>query len=409
MTTLLASVNDRRVTRLSVRVPWCGTWTAEVDFDESIPSDKLAGQARVQIGPLTLLGTFDPLLTGTYLAQSKAFVVGGAAGWDRKVTRKAYHDDGLGIRARTVIEDLAREVGERLGAVAPSRERLGADWIRRHGEASAALALVAGSAPWWVDYDGITRVGPRPAVEVSGQYEILDVDPRYRTVEIATDDPSRIGIGSILRGRLTKPMTVRELVIDVADGRVRLLAWGADGGLDTYVERSRLLRDLQAVARAAMPELPYSRIYRYRVVKANPGDHRWELQAVAKAQGLPDLSPASVHPGIAGAVAKLAPGSVVLVQFVEADPSMPVITHFPARDGAGWLPVELELDASSKVTIGASADLVEVGAGTEYPAPANPIGRVIRYGDTIRLPDPINVDYVLIPGNVPMGVARVKA
>jgi hypothetical protein len=376
MTTLLASVNDRRVTRLSVRVPWCGAWTADADFDEAVPAEELAGQARVKIGPLALSGSMDPSLTGTYLAQSKCYIVGGAAGWDRKVTRKAYHDDGLGIRARTVIEDLAREVGERLGAVAPSRERLGADWIRRQGEASAALALAAGSAPWWVDYDGITRVGPRPAVEVSGQYEILDVDPRYRTVEIATDDPSGIGIGSILRGRMAKPMTVRELAIEVADGRVRVLCWGTDGGLEAYVAHSRLLRDLQAVARAAFPELPYSRIYRYRVVNANPGDHRWELQAVSNAQSLPDISPASVHPGVAGAVAKLAQGAVVLVQFVESDPSMPVITHFPARDGAGWLPLELEIDASSKVTIGESADDVLLG-----PSPR--LG-VARMGDAVQ-------------------------
>jgi hypothetical protein len=344
MTTLLASVNDRRVTRLSVRVPWCGTWTAEVDFDESIPSDKLAGQARVQIGHLTLLGTLDPLLTGTYLAQSKAFVVGGAGGWARTVARKTYHDDGLGIKARTVIEDIARDAGETLGACAPARERLGSDWERREGAASSALVLAAGSVPWFVGYDGVTQVGRRATAD-AGTCEILDVDPRFRTVEIAAEDPSAVMVGSILRGRLAKPMTVRELVIDVADGRVRLLAWGADGGLDTYVERSRLLRDLQAVARAAMPELPYSRIYRYRVVKANPGDHRWELQAVSKAQRLPDIAPASVHPGIAGAVAKLSPGAVVLVQFVEADPSMPVITHFEAADGAGFVPIELALCA----------------------------------------------------------------
>lgn len=372
----IASLNGRRITRLSVRVPWCGAWTADGDFDEAVPSNELAGEARVQIGSRTLSGTTDPSLTGTYLAQSKCYVVGGGAGWDRPVTRKPYHDDGLGVRARTVIEDLAREVGEQLGAVTPALERLGADWIRRQGDASAALALAAGPVPWWVDYDGVTRVGPRPAVEVSGQYEILDVDPRYKMVEIATDDPTTIGIGSILRQRLDKPLRVRELAIEVADGRVRLLCWGTEGGLEAYVAHSRLLRDLQAVARAAFPEMPYSRIYRYRVVKANPGDHRWELQAVSKAQRLPDISPASVHPGVAGAVAKLEQGSVVLVQFVEANPALPVITHFPARDGAGWLPLELALDASGLVEIGATASETRIGAG---------LGRLLREGDTLSL------------------------
>lgn len=344
---LQVSINDRRVMRLSVRVPWSGAWCAEADFDEAVPDSSLVGRARINVGPATLLGSFDPLSTGTYLQRSSCTITAGAGGWASEVTRRDYHDDGLGIKARTVIEDLAREVGETAGTIAPGKDRLGADFVRRASPASEVLALACGGAPWWVDYDGVTQVGPRTAVEVSGAYEILDVDPRFKTVEIACEDPSAIGIGAVLRGRLNAPITVRELTIEVTPAGTRLFAWGSEGNLVGYLGRSRLIRDLQAVARAAIPELPYLHTYRYRVVKQNSGDNRWHLQAVSSARRLPDISPASVHPGVSGLVAELAQGSQVLVQFVEGDPGMPVITHFAAADDSGFIPVSLALCAGA--------------------------------------------------------------
>lgn len=403
MSELLVSVNGQRVTRLSVRIPRAGAWQAEGDFDQALASSNLVGPARIAIGPLSLLGTFDPDRTGTYLEQSKFRVLGGAGKWRTDVAKRQYHDDGLGVRAVDVIADIAREVGETLGTVAPPLARLGADYVRRAGRAKDVLALVIGKTPWWTDYAGATHVGERPQAETSGQFELLDFDPRWQIATIATDDPTVIGIGSVLRDKLEVPRVVHEIQIEVAEGKVRVFAWCPDVALAD----SRLFALVSAYVRASLPELPYLGMYRYRVIQANAGDHRWELQAVSAAQRLPDIQPASVHPGVAGTVAKLANGTTVLVQFIEGNPAMPVVTHFEAADGAGWLPLELELDASQKVTIGASADLVEIGSGSELSPPANAVGRALRYGDTVGIPGV--GDVVLSVGSVPTPVSKVKA
>jgi hypothetical protein len=388
MSAPVASVNGLRVERLRLHVPFCGAWTVEVEFEEAIADSNLVGQARVQIGSRTLSGTFDPDLTGSYLHISRALVRAGAGAWSSTVGRREYHDDGLGVKASTVVEDLAREVGETVGSLSPARDRLGQKFERREGPASAALTLAVGAVPWWVDYEGVTNVGARAAVEASAAYEILDVDPRFKTVEIAAEDPAAIGIGTVLRGRLSKPLTVRELAIEIGKDNVRLLAWGTEGSLATYQSRSRLLRDIQAMARAAIPELPYLKAYRYRVSVANAGDHRWKLQAVAGSNRLPDISPAAVHPGVAGLVAKLALGAEVLVEFVEADPSRPVITHFQHADGAGFLPLELALDAEDKVQIGEDTTLLELGknAAATRIADGIPVAQgIARMGDSVSV------------------------
>lgn len=343
MSELLVSVNEQRVTRLSVRIPRAGAWQAEGDFDQALTAANLVGPARIAIGPLSLLGTFDSDRTGTYLEQSKFRILGGAGKWRTDVAKRQYHDDGLGVRAVDVIADLAREVGETLGTVTPPLVRLGADYVRRAGRAKDVLALVIGTTPWWVDAAGVTQVGERPQVAITGEYELLEFDPRWQIATIATDDPTAIAIGSVLQGKLDAPRVVSEISIEAADGKVRLSCWCPE----LVVTDSRLFSLVAAYVRASLPELPFLGMYRYRVIQANSGDNRWELQAMSASQRLPDIQPAAVHPGVAGIVAKLPTGTTVLVQFVEGNPALPVITHFEAADGAGFIPTELTLCAGS--------------------------------------------------------------
>lgn len=340
---LLTSINEQRVTRLSVRVPSSGVWLVEGDFDQALSDADLVGSARVNIGPLSLLGTFDPDRTGTYLQQSKCRILGGSGGWRGNVGARQYHDDGLGVRALDVIVDLAREAGEEtLGTVTPPVERLGADFIRRAGRAKDMLSIVVGRS-WWVDYDGKTQIGVRPQSEVVGQYEILEFDPRFQVATIATDDPRIISIGSVLRDRLDAPRVVREITIEAGDGKIRMSCWCPD----LAAADPRLFGLISAYVRAALPELPYYGTYRYRVISENSGDQRWKLQAVAAAEKLPNIEPASVHPGVAGMIAELPGSSVVLVQFVEGNPALPIITHFAAPDEPGFVPVSLTLCAGA--------------------------------------------------------------
>ena len=150
---------------------------------------------------------------------------------------------------------------------------------------------------------------------------------------------------------------------------------------------SRLLDDLRAVVLACIPTSPFWVPRRFRVLKMNTGDHRVELQAVTKALGLPDVLPVSVSPGMAGLEAKLTPGTIVVVQFVDGDPSLPIITHFASADDSGFLPVELFLDATLKVQVGQDTALLELGKNATVTRIADgiPIAQgVARMGDTVQ-------------------------
>ena len=75
---------------------------------------------------------------------------------------------------------------------------------------------------------------------------------------------------------------------------------------------------------------------------------------------------------MAGMSAKLTPGSIVLVSFADGDGTQPIITHFEDKDGNGFLPVQVFIDASEKVFI---------GTGDENEADAWPAA---RNGDIVQ-------------------------
>ena len=166
---------------------------------------------------------------------------------------------------------------------------------------------------------------------------------------------------------------------------------------------SRLLRAMQAIVRETFPRYDFLAKYRYRVVKMNPCDDRVQLQAVRKLAGLPDLLPVSILPGMAGLSAVLTPGAIVLVEFIEGDPSLPIVTHFEAKGGSGFLPVSLFLDATAAVNIGATASAVNLG---------DALGPVVRYGDqiTVASPNPVTgvISFTPGPPGFPL-ISKVKA
>ena len=115
----------------------------------------------------------------------------------------------------------------------------------------------------------------------------------------------------------------------------------------------RLTRALVAAVREIFPRYPFAFFYRYSVEGMD--GHRCRLQVVSPATGLPHIVHVSVLPGVAGVEAKLTPGTQVLVAFVEGDPAQPVVTHFEAAGSNGWKPLELLLDAQTKISLGEHA------------------------------------------------------
>lgn len=164
----------------------------------------------------------------------------------------------------------------------------------------------------------------------------------------------------------------------------------------------KLLATLRALVREMTAHTDYHALIRYRVVSVAP-DKRLRLQIVRKASGFPDVLPISIVPGLPGGKGEPAAGAIVLVSFIEGDPSMPIVTHFSRPDDPKFLPVNASLDATGTLELGASAALTALGSGSEVVGDAT--GRVIRYGDSVSVP---GVGVVILGlGAAP--VAKVKA
>lgn len=332
-----ATVDGEPLVSARVHVPSRGPWFADVEF-ESAP--ELSGRVTLRLGELELVGTIDPSHDGTHAGHRRSRIVAGAGGWGTLLAPKAYHNDA-GVRARTVAQDAAREAGEELADDPLLEERVGVDYVRQAGPASRVLEDVLRGAGWWVDYDGVTRVGTRTATTVAANtYEVLEYVPDERVVVLAVDDLRAVGVGSVLTERLDTPQTVSELEINVPADRVRVKAWTGGG----ESSRGRLEDALRSIVRRSTDDRLFG-AWRYRVVQMS-GD-RVELQAVRRDAGLPDVLPVSMWPGLAGAHAELTGGAEVLVEFIEGDRTMPVIRGFVGKGGPGHAPQEITISVAN--------------------------------------------------------------
>jgi hypothetical protein len=373
---LFSSVEGHALSEITVTVPNVGPWRAECEFVEA---PELAGAVTIKLGTLELRGTVEPQLEGSFALRGRAVIVAGAGGWGHAVTAQGYHNDAR-IKARLVAEDAARAVGEVIGTFVPANERIGVDYVRQAGPAARALEDAIGlEVAWWVDYAGLTNVGPRPAVSIADSaYTVLAFDPSARIVTLAVDDPGAVGIGSLLSTRLDVPQVVREFELRITTDEIRVKAW--TGGTET--SRSRVAALMRSIARRAT-DAELHGVYQYRVVRMAT-DGRVELQAVRRSVGLPDLLPVRMWPGVAGAHAELEPSAEVLVSFIEGDRTRPIISHFTGKDGAAWIPVSLALCGGVQA-VARQGDLVQSGGPgtlctlTPVPPaiPAPPNGAVV--------------------------------
>jgi hypothetical protein len=317
---LYVSVNGHPCSSARLTVGYVGPWQCEVELPHD---DVLTHPTRVQIGALTLVGVPLPSADGTYASQRRARIVGGAAAWSNNVPRKGYHNDA-GVKAREVADDAARECGETLGSFIPTSERIGADFAREAGPASSALEAVIGSTAWWVGYDGLTNVGPRPAhTPAPDSYTILAYDPAGRVATLTADDPSAVQVGSTLLNGLDAPGVVRELEIEAGgQDKLRMHVWL--GG--TAQDPGRLAGLFTSIIQRTSAAHLFG-AYRYRVV-TQAADERLDLQAVDRELGLPDLKSITPCPGVAGVHGAVPASGQVLVMFAEGDRSRPFVVAY---------------------------------------------------------------------------------
>jgi hypothetical protein len=359
-------VNGLFVASMRWHAAWNGAWIAELTLMPSATSD-VVPSGRVAItssdGAIALSGTVDDDRTGAFADRRHLRVVGGAGGWSKSVRQQHYHSD-IGLQLREVATTTAAEVGETAIVLAP--KTLGLDYVRHAGLASQIFTDLG--FDWWVGADGATRIGVRVQTLATPDIKALDWQPSASTVSFTA--AALVEPGTILTDARFGTKVVRQVDAIIDDASVGGTLWIADAAPATG-KQSEIVDAFSALANKATRAM-YGRFFEY-TVDVMSGD-RAELVAVSK--GVPNLVPASVWSGISGYKAKLRPGSRVLVGFREGDPTKPFIAFYEAPEDDGWRPVELDVDALTKLAIGAMAASTVIGPeATAMPA--------ARQGDTV--------------------------
>jgi hypothetical protein len=347
------ALNGHPLHSLTLRVGELGVWTAECRLVEA--PDVMSTIASLRVGDTELQGTIiESQIFGLALG---ARVVGGAGGWAKVLKRASYHNDA-GVKALTLAEDAAREAGETLGTFKPGTDRVGVDYARRVASAASVLEYAAGGVPWFVDYQGVTRVEPRAGGTVPADaYTMLAYDPVERVAVLAVDDFAAIVPGrTLVDPRMTTPMVIRDIELtSLEGGPLRATVWC---GASPRAGAGRLGDLFQAVVeRLTCREL--HGLYRYRVVTMRD-DLRVDLQAVRLQLGLPDLQAVSQSPGVPGLAAQLTEGCEVLVQFIDGDCAAPIITHYAGPGSSGFAPVGIVIGDDEGMPAARQGDSVEV-------------------------------------------------
>lgn len=353
-------VNGIPVASMRWLAPWSGVWSAELELaGDTLPSGRVT---IVSTDGIALTGTVDEARSGTFGERRSLGVLGGGGGWRLRVRSQHYHSD-VGVAFASVLSTTAAEVGEVAVLLAPLV--VGIDFARS-SELPASQIFIDAGVDWWVGLDGVTRVGKRPPAVAHPSILVQEWDPLLGTARFTAE--VLVEPGTVLVDARFGSRVVREVEATVAGGSVTGTLWLAEMAPEAGTV-SELAGGLAALARAAVrPE--YLRLYEYRVIGMS--GERVELQAVHPEDGAPDLLPASVWAGISGYRATLLPSSLVLVGFRSGDPRRPYVAFYEPPEGGGWRPIELELDAVTKVSIGGQALSVVLGA----EASARPVVRL---------------------------------
>lgn len=108
----------------------------------------------------------------------------GSGGWGKVLSPKFYRLPA-GVKLSLILGDAAREVGETID-VSPDRV-LGPFYVRENFPAQTLLNRLC--VDWYISPDGVTHTGPRAGGTVSSRFDVIDNDPSFSRVVVATDAP----------------------------------------------------------------------------------------------------------------------------------------------------------------------------------------------------------------------------
>lgn len=355
-----ASLAGYTATRCRVHRPAWGVWWAEVELASSA---SLSGSVTLQLADLTAVGTIMNRASSESQTRSTWFVAGGAGGWGSEIAAESYANDA-GVSKATVMRDAARAAGETLDETGVSGT-IGAYYVREAAPASRTMHVLAPRG-WYVDDDGVTRIGSRAASTFGGRAPVVEEYSDLGIVVVAALEIAAIAPGCTIAG-----ITAVDVEHTLDASELRTTVWGSS--------RSSSSPDVEAYRRifeALDPRRRFRQIAEYRVVSQS--GERLNLQVVRAGSMLPDLLRVSVWPGVPGASATHSPGARVLVAFIDADPTRPVVVHFsgdPSQldlcDGLGRVLREGDVLSLTGVQSGGGASPVVVTV-TTGPAGGDP-------------------------------------
>lgn len=339
-----ATLNNHNATDARADIRAWGCWYADISIDGAIT---LTGRVTLKIADLALYGTV--LSGGAANGRSHFRIVAGAGGWGKTIEKKSYTND-LGVKLATVLRDAASAAGETLDMSTVPATTVGPAFARKAGAAGKVLDYFA-PQNWYVGEDGVTRIGKRAAGRLPAGAIKSPPDLARRTMTIASES-----IASILPGLVVDGLTAVDVLHEVSPKGLRSTIWGALGA----ATGNRSLDAFRVLLDRLDPDRAFRGVTEYRVV--TQAGERLNLQPVRASTGMPDLRGVKVSPGLAGAKSTLTPGARVLVTFVDASPTRPLVVGFEDAEGGGFLPLQTAIDATTLVKLGAGVKPV-IAAG----------------------------------------------
>jgi len=300
----------------------------------------------LKIADVTLKGAI--VSGGAYEGAAAYRWVGGKGKWGTTIPAKPYANDA-NIKAATVLSDAASACGEMISDLPTTR--LGPNYARRNAPAIDVLHLLAPSN-WYVDFDGVTRIGARPTTIYSGSAPRTRVDPQAQIVELAVEELAGIVPGVTVDGY--GPALDVEYLLEPK--RLTARIWAGRAGT------TRRLGAMAKIVDALTARFRYAGVFEFRVVTQD--GERLNLQPVRVSSGFGDLPRAPVRPGVAGARNTVQLGELVLVAFVDQDPSRYVVVAHDAPDAPGWVPLITEFGGPGALGVARIGDLVQAGPYT---------------------------------------------
>jgi hypothetical protein len=206
-------LNDSRVARCVLIVPWHGNWHADVTLDRAVTFDH---RVTLAVGGALFEGTL--FRSGNYYGSFRARIVGGANGWGKTLSAKGY-SDSLGIRLSIVLGDAARETGETLDIA--DDHKIGSFYIRARGPAVRVLA----GLPWYVGQDGVTHVRERATGFVTSPFQFVSGHFADGRIVLSTESPEEWIPGRSFSSTIVDQRQIRAVAHTFEPAKSRTEVW----------------------------------------------------------------------------------------------------------------------------------------------------------------------------------------